>query len=56
MTVPVVIVRPPDNLGPIELAVHHREWGVEVDVRTAGTSHSWTPLEMVGGTFETRSA
>lgn len=53
--IPVVIVTVPAKLGSVELAVHQREWGeVEVDVRSAGTNETWTPLGMVGGRFTTR--
>ena len=55
--VPVVIVRPPTDLGPVELAVHHREWGeIEVDIRPAGSQQTWTPLQMMGGSFEVRAS
>lgn len=53
---PPVIVRPPSHFGDVEVCVHHREWGVEVDIRPAGSNSTWTPLEMMGGTFEVRSA
>ena len=55
-SVPPVIVRPPTDRGPVEIAVHHREWGVEVDCRPAGTAMTWTPIQMVGGSFEVRSS
>ena len=49
-----VIVRAPHDLGPVEVSVRLEEWGVEVDVRPAGTHGTWTPLQMMGGTFEVR--
>lgn len=53
--IPPVIVRIPPELGPVEICVRHTEWGeVEVDVRPAHTAQSWTPLELMGGTFEVR--
>lgn len=55
MTAPPVIVRVPPELGPVEILVRHQDWGVEVDVRPAGTAQSWTPLALMGGTFEVRN-
>lgn len=51
-----VIVRLPGGLSSdgIEVAVRREDWGIEVDCRPAGTSQVWTPVEMVGGSFEER--
>lgn len=51
-----VIVRLPGGLSSdgLEVCVRTEEWGVEVDARPAGTTQVWTPVEMVGGTFEIR--
>lgn len=56
MTAPPVIVRAPHNLGPVEILVRHEDYGVEVDVRPANTSQSWTPISLMGGEFEIRSS
>lgn len=50
-----VIVRIPGDITcrPVEIAVHHYEWGVEVDYREK-SEHSWIPIGYVGGTFEVR--
>lgn len=58
--VPVVLATIPADLGQllrgdVQIAVHHRAWGVEVDVRPAAGG-TWTPLQMAGGLVETRSA
>lgn len=53
--VPVVLATIPPDLGAVQVAVHHRAWGVEVDVRPAAGG-TWTPLQLVGGSVETRSA
>lgn len=55
MTPPVIVTVPPE-LGPVEVLVRHEEWGVEVDVRPAGTRQSWTPLSLRGGSFVVRAA
>ena len=51
-----VIVQVPGNLSSdgVEIAVRQQDWGVEVDVRPAGTTQTWTPIEMLGGRFEVR--
>ena len=51
---PTVIVTVPTGLGPVEIAVRHEDWGVECDIRTAGSRMSWTPLAMHGGSFIVR--
>lgn len=56
--VPVVLATIPADLGQllrgdVQIAVHHRAWGVEVDVRPA-TGGTWTPLQMAGGLVVTR--
>ncbi len=51
---PPVIVRVPENLGPVEILVRHEPWGVEVDVRTQWSRERWTPIRMLGGSFEAR--
>lgn len=49
---PVIVTVPGSQLGDVDIAVHHREWGtVEVDVRPAGTSLAWTPIALMGGSF-----
>lgn len=54
-TIPPVIVQVPPELGPVEICVRHTEWGeVEVDVRPAHTTQSWTPLQLMGGSFTVR--
>lgn len=56
VTVPPVIAVIPADLGPVEVLVRHQPWGeVEVDVRPAGSNATWTPLSMMGGSFEVRS-
>lgn len=55
-TAPPVIVRLPSDLGGLEVLVRHEDWGVECDVRaTDGLSSTWTPVSIVGGSFEVRS-
>jgi len=56
MTAPPVIVTVPAELkGGVEILVRWQPWGdVEVDVRAAGTSQSWTPIGMAGGKFVVR--
>lgn len=54
MNAPPVIVTVPSELGPVEILIRHEDWAVEVDVRPAGTAQSWTPLALMGGTFEVR--
>lgn len=53
---PPVIVTVPADLGELEVLVRHEPWGVEVDVRPAGTGLSWTPIGKAGGSFEARSS
>lgn len=55
---PPVIATVPAGLSSdgVEVLVRHLEWGVEVDVRPAGTQQTWTPIRMVGGSFEVRSS
>ena len=52
---PAVVVQIPGDLAcrPVQIAVHHREWGVEVDYREK-PDHAWVPLHFVGGSFEVR--
>jgi len=58
MTAPPVIVTVPAELkGGVEILVRHNPGGeVEVDVRAAGTSQSWTPIGMMGGKYVVRAA
>jgi hypothetical protein len=55
---PPVIATVPAALAAdgVEVCVRHEEWGVEVDVRPAGGRGTWTPIEMMGGSFEVRSS
>ena len=53
---PPVIVRIPESLGHVEVCVRHEEYGVEVDVRPAFSGRTWTPVGILGGSFEVRSA
>lgn len=55
MTAPPVIVSVPAELGPVEILIRHEPWGVEVDVRPAGTALTWTPITLMGGTFLVRN-
>lgn len=56
MSTHAVLVTVPGNLSSdgVEICVRHEEWGVEVDARPAGTSQTWTPIQLVGGRFEVR--
>lgn len=56
MTAPPVIVTVPPELGAVEVCVRHEDFGVEVDVRPAGTAQVWTPIALMGGSFEVRAA
>lgn len=49
-----VVVTVPNGLGSVEVLVRDQDWGVEVDVRPAGTQMRWTPIELMGGKFEVR--
>lgn len=54
---PVIATVPPGlSSEGLEVCVRHEEWGVEVDVRPAGTQQTWTPIRMVGGSFEVRTS
>lgn len=55
---PVIATIPADLFpdGPIEVLVRHEPWGVEVDVRPAGTGFTWTPVAALGGTVEVRTS
>lgn len=57
-TAPPVIATVPPGLSSdgVEVLVRHQEWGVEVDVRPAGTQQTWTPIAVVGGSFEVRTS
>ncbi len=55
-TAPPVIVTVPANFTDVEFCVRHEDWGVEVDIRPAGSRQTWTPIGMVGGSFVVRSA
>lgn len=55
---PPVIATVPGNLSSegLEVLVRHEEWGVEVDVRPAGGRGVWTPIGLLGGSFEVRTS
>lgn len=55
---PVIVRLDPQEMpvGPIELLVSHYAWGVEADVRPAGTAAAWTPIQLFGGSIEVREA
>ena len=54
---PVIVTIPADLKCGIEILVRHQPWGdVEVDVRPAGTSQSWTPIGLAGGKYTVRAA
>lgn len=51
--IPAVIVHVPHNLGPVDALIRHQPWGsVEVDVRPSNTRQAWTPIAIMGGSFE----
>lgn len=54
---PVIATVPADIAAQgVDVCVRHESWGVEVDVRPAGSRGTWTPLSMMGGSVEVRSS
>lgn len=53
--VPAVVLTLPAGLAgsSVQVSVQHLPWGVEVDIRPTGNG-TWTPLSMLGGSFEIR--
>ena len=51
---PVIITPGPDMPSVAEFCVRHEDWGVEVDARPAGSYGTWTPIQLLGGSFEVR--